>query len=315
MAYIETITRGKKQFHYLTQTIRLGDKFKKVRQLLGSGKIPKKKLEELAKKAKNTLDGKIKLVKSTPKIFTLNKKQIRELKEIKKVYKRIISKLSPIEYKVIEKQHLVRFTFNTNAIEGSTITLKETAHILEDKITPAGRELREVHEVENTKKTYYFMKKHRGKVSVPFIKKIHYHLTHNTLDEQSGIFRSIQVYMGGSKHYPSKPKEISKEMRTLLRWMTTHKDIHPVLLAAYVHHFFIAIHPFVDGNGRTGRLLLNFMLMKTGFPPICIRGREKIQYTDYLEAARDGDVSKFVHFIIKKIEESHKEFVDNTNSK
>jgi Fic family protein len=104
-------------------------------------------------------------------------------------------------------------------------------------------------------------------------------------------------------------------MNGLMRWMINHRDMHPVLLAAYVHHLFIAIHPFIDGNGRTGRLLLNFMLMKAGFPPICIHLGERIKYTDYLEKARDGDASDFARFIISKIEEAHKEIVDNTKRK
>ena len=205
---------------------------------------------------------------------------------------------------------MIKFTFNTNAIEGSTITLKETAHILEDGISPEGKDLREIYEIENTKRAYEFMKRYRGKVNLNFIKKIHYHLTYNILGENAGRFRRIQVYMGGSKHTPPKASEVNKEMSSLMRWIKNHKNLHPVILTTYIHHFFIAIHPFIDGNGRTGRLLLNFILMKSGFPPICIKKEERIKYTNYLELARDGDISKFLDFIVKKIEEAHKELVD-----
>lgn len=313
MAYIEAIKRGKQKFYYLTQTIRLKNKFKKVRKFLGNGEISQKKLKELAKKSEEYLKEKSENVKKINRIYKLDNKTIKKLKEIKESYKKIIEKLSKIEYEVIEKQHLIRFTFNTNAIEGSTITLKETAHILEDEISPQGHELREIHEIENTKKTYNFMKKYKGKFNIQFIKKTHYQLTYNILEEQAGKFRSIQVYMSGSKHIPTKSSEVKQEMKNLMMWINNHKDLHPVLLGAYIHHFFIAIRPFIDGNGRTGRLLLNFMLMKSGYPPICIRLRERIKYTDYLEKARDGNVKSFVNFIINKVEEAHKDIVDNTN--
>jgi Fic family protein len=315
MVYIETIRRGKKNFYYLTQTLREGKKFRKIRRLLGKGKISQDKLKKLAKQAEPGLKKQINEAKTIKNILDLDTKTKNELADVKKNYQKIIEKLSPIEYQVIEKQHLINFTFNTNALEGSTITLKETAHILEDNIAPGGKELREIHEIENTKITYEFMKKYKGKVSIKFIKQIHYNLTFNILKEQAGKFRAIQVYMGGSKHTPTKPYEVEKEMRNFMRWIASHKKLYPVLLAVYAHHFFIAIHPFIDGNGRTGRLLLNYMLMKSGFPPICIRLGERIKYTDYLENARDGDISDFVNFIVQKIKEAHKEIVDNTKYK
>jgi len=315
MPYIETIKKRKKNFYYLTQTVRFGDKFKKVRWFLRKGKISRQKLKRLAKLAEDNLKEKVMEVKSIRKIIALDKKTVKKLNQIKKNYKKLISSLSKIEYSVIEKQQLIKFTFNTNAIEGSTITLKETAHILEEGISPEGKDLREIYEVENTRKAYNFMKKHKKGINSDFIKKIHHQLTYNILGEHAGRFRRIQVYMGGSKHIPTRASEVSKEMASLIRWIKFHKKLHQVILVTYTHHFFIAIHPFIDGNGRAGRLLLNFMLMKSGFPPICIKRDERIRYTDYLELARDGDVSKFLNFIVKKIEEAYAELVDNLKYK
>jgi len=310
MAYVEIIKKGKKNFYYLTQTIRLEKKFKKVRRFLGKGIIPNEKLMQLAKIAEVPLEEKVKDFKKVRKLARLDKETVKKLESIKTGYKKLISSISAIEYTVIEKQQFIRFTFNTNAIEGSTITLKETSHILEDGISPEGKDLREIHEVENTKKAYDFMKKYREDVNINFIRKIHYHLTYNILGENAGTFRRIQVYMEGSKHMPPKPSELRGEMGAMMRWVKNHKSMHPVVLAAYAHHLLLAIHPFVDGNGRTARLLLNFMLMKSGFPPVCIKKEERIRYTDYLEFARDGDISLFLDFIIKKIDEAYNEIMD-----
>jgi Fic family protein len=313
MAYIETIKKGKQKYYYLARTIRYDKKFKKIRWFLGKGNISKKELEVKAKQVKLQFDKKVAEFKKTPSLYELNKENKENLKKIKKEYKNILKKLSKVEYEVIEKQHLIQFTFNTNAIEGSTISLKETAHILEDEIVPSNHKIREIHEVENTKKTYQFLKTYNGKMSSVLIKKIHLNLTYNILNEDSGKFRRIQVYMGGSQHKPPGAKEVKNEMKILMRWIKSHQNLHPVVLAAYTHHYFIAIHPFIDGNGRTGRLLLNFMLMNSGFPPICIKLKERLKYIALLEKARDGNPEEFIEFIIHKVKEAFKDIVDDTN--
>ena len=86
------------------------------------------------------------------------------------------------------------------------------------------------------------MKKYKGKISIKFIKQIHYALTFNILKEQAGRFRSIRVYMGGSKHTPTSPPEVDREMQDLMRWISSHKKLHPAILAAYTHHFLL---PFI----------------------------------------------------------------------
>lgn len=313
MAYLEVIKRGNKNFYYLTQTLRIKNKFRKIRRLLSKGDIPQEQLLELAKEAETLLNEEVKQTKSISKIIQLNKETLAELEQVKIGYKRILEKLSPVEYSVIEKEQLIRFTFNTNAIEGSTISLKDTAHILNDGISPEGKELREIYEVENTKKAYEFMKKHKNGITLNFILELHYKLAYNILGEQAGKFRRLQVYMGGSRHVPPPASAINAKMGFLLNWLRNHSKLHPVILGAYFHHLFIAIHPFIDGNGRTGRLLLNLILMKNGFPPICIKKEERIKYTNYLELARDGDMAHFLNFIILKVKEAYALIVDNTS--
>ncbi|MFH1637977.1 MAG: Fic family protein [Candidatus Woesearchaeota archaeon] len=313
MAYLETVTKGKSKYYYLAQTVRLGKNFKKLRRYLGKGNISGNRLKKLVLQAEPLLKAMVADVKkasSSGGIMALDSSAKKRLDNIKKRYRSIIQKLSPVEYEIVEKENLIRFTFNTNAIEGSTVTLKETAHILEDQITPEGKSLREVHEVENTQAAYGYIKHYNGFVNSKFVKEIHHLLTYNILGKDSGKYRRIQVYMGGSHHKPTLPSEVKREMESLARWIRSHKGLHPVLLAAYTHHLFIAIHPFVDGNGRTGRLLLNFMLMKAGFPPVCIELKEKIRYTDCLERARDGDIGPFFDFMVKKIEEMLARYVD-----
>ncbi len=316
MAYVEEVSKGKKKYYYLAQTIRLeNNKFRKVRVLLGEGNLSVETIRKLSAAAEPQLHNKTLEIRKAEKLVQLEPQSIIKLGEIKKGYKKIISSVSAVEYQVIERQQFIRFTFNTNAIEGSTITLQETAHILEDGVAPAGKDLREIHEIENTRQAYNFMKKYKGKISSKFIKEIHYHLTHNILGENAGRFRTIQVYMGGSKHTPPRAWEVPERIHFMLAWLRNHQKENPVLLAAYIHHFFIAIHPFIDGNGRTGRLLLNFMLMKSGFPPLCIRREEKIKYINCLEQARDGDTMPLLKFIVESVEKAYDELADTVRKK
>lgn len=307
MAYLEIMKKEKKNYYYLSTTVRYKGKFKKIRKYLGCGHIPQEKLGKLIERNRELLRKRVEAIKEPKieiKLEDISTRQKEELEEIKNSYQSAINKLDKIEYEVYEKDYLIKFTFNTNAIEGSTITLKDTLHILEDHITPKGKSLREVHEVENTKEAYDFLKKYKGDVDTKLIKQIHNYLTHNILGKNSGVFRKIQVYMGGSKHIPPKAEDVSKEMTELIKWYKKNKNkYHLVFVATYIHNEFIAIHPFIDGNGRTGRLLLNFMLMKNGYPPICIKKEERIEYTDRLETARDGNLKSFLNFIIKYIKE------------
>ncbi len=316
MAYIEEISTKKKKYYYLAQTVRLdNDKFKKMRVLLGEGNLSVEALSKLSASAQQQLENKIRGMKRGERILKLEAQTIAQLKQIKKGYRRLLSSVSPIEYHVIEKQQFIQFTFNTNAIEGSTVTLQETAHLLEDGLAPAGKDLREIHEVENTRAAYNFMKKYKGEINSKFIKNIHHHLTYNILGENAGRFRTIQVYMAGSRHTPPRAWELMDKMNSMLAWLRNHAHENQVLLAAYIHHFFIAIHPFLDGNGRTGRLLLNYMLMKSGFPPICIQKEEKIRYIACLEQARDGNASPVVLFIVEKVEKAYAELLDTVRKK
>ena len=316
MTYVEEVFKGKKKYYYLAQTIRMKDnKFKKIRVLLGAGNLSVEALAKLSASARQQLQDKVQGIKKGESILKLDIQTIAKLEQIKKDYHRLLASVSPIEYQVIEKQQLIRFTFNTNAIEGSTVTLQETAHLLEDGLAPAGKDLREIHEVENTKTAYNFMKKYPGRINSKFIKTIHHHLTHNILGENAGRFRTIQVYMAGSQHTPPRAWELTDKMNSILAWLRHHAHENQVLLAAYIHHFFIAIHPFLDGNGRTGRLLLNYMLMKSGFPPICIQKEEKTRYITCLEQARDGDAPALVLFIIEKVEKAYAELLDTVRRK
>jgi len=307
MTYLEKKKIGKETYFYLVKNIRLNGQFKKFRIYLGKGKFPKTKLQKLKLKYSKILNQKVKdyLISHDPLLGLLTKKQMEDLDKIKREYKKNYRKLP----KEIRKKHyedfLIRFTYDTNAIEGSTITLNETKLILLDKITPPNRTLREIREVENHKRALDFIIKYKGDITKQFVLKIHRILTDDILPkESSGKFRKVQVIIIGVEKKPPKPKFVNKEFKQLLKWYNKNKKkYHPIVLTSYFHAAFEGIHPFIDFNGRTGRLLLNFILMKHGYPIIDIKHKDRLKYYEALKSAQEDNLKHFVNLAVKYLKE------------
>lgn len=307
MTYLEKKKIGKETYFYLVKNIRFNGQFKKFRIYLGRGKIPKTELQKLKQKHSKILDKRVNnyLISQDPLLRLLTKKQIKDLDRLKREYKKNYKRLP----KEIRKKHyedfLIRFTYNTNAIEGSTITLNETKLILLDKITPPNRTLREVKEVENHKKTLDFIFKHKDDITKRFVLRTHQILTDGILSKDiSGKFRKVQVLIAGVEKIPPKPQFLDKEFKQLLKWYNKNKKkYHPVILASYFHGAFEGIHPFVDFNGRTGRLLLNFILMKYGYPIIDIKNKDSLKYYEALKDAQENNLKPFVNLVVKYLKQ------------
>ncbi|MBI2106124.1 Fic family protein [Candidatus Woesearchaeota archaeon] len=293
--YTEIQKRNNKNYYYLVKSIRKGEKIKKIRKFLGVN-LSKKELLEKESEAKIFLD---------PLNSLLNKDELKELNSIKEKYSKISDKTFENRY----ESFLARFTYDSNAIEGNTLSLKETSYILFDGRTPEGKSLREINEVLNHKKAFDFMLEYKKDITKIFICKLQSLIVANTLkkdlESQAGRYRDLQVYIRGANFVPPNPKEAKKEMKTLLFWYSKNKNqLHPLILAAYFHAAFESIHPFVDGNGRTGRLLLNFILHKYEFPMINLPNSKRLSYYECLEESRKGDLRKFVKFLFDLIKET-----------
>jgi len=307
MTYLEKKGIGKEVYLYLVKNVRLNGNFKKFRIYIGKGKIDGEELKKLKLKYTKILDEKIKtyLISKDPLLKLLSDRHVKELKRVTELYKKSYASL-PREVKAKHyEDFLIRFTYDTNAIEGSTVTLNETKLILLDRITPPNRTLREVREIENHEKAFSYIFNYKNDVNRPFILRIHRILTDNVLpDDRSGKFRNVQVMITGAEIIPPKPEFVEKEIGQLIKWYNKHKrKYHPIILASYVHSAFEGIHPFVDFNGRTGRLLLNFILMKHGYPIIDVKYKDRLKYYEALGKAQKGDIKPFVNLVVKYLKQ------------
>jgi Fic family protein len=201
--------------------------------------------------------------------------------------------LAPEEVRQLDAYFRIGLTYSSNALEGNTLTLTETKVLLEDGLTIGGKPIRDCYEAIGHAKAYDFMLKVAR--SDPFVFSEDTILTLHKLfyqgidAEKAGIYRDVQVIITGSEYVPPKAKEVPVLMKGLVdelneKW----NQIHPVRLAAFAHLKLVDIHPFVDGNGRTSRLLMNLILINRGYQIISIPPILRLDYINALEAARFG---------------------------
>ena len=288
MVHTEIQEKNGRRYYYRVKSIRIKEKVRKERIYLGVN-LSK---EELSKKEKEA-DKKLNIFD-----VLLTKEEEDFLKEIKKEF----SKEPKENYENRYEAFCSLFTHDSTGIEGNTLTLSETSYLLFEGIVPKEKSLREIHEVLNHKKAFDFILKYGGDITKEFILELHRLVIANTLRQdlisQAGRYRSVQVFVGRS--IPPSAHEIPGEMARLLKWYSINKNkLHPLVLDSYFHTEFEKIHPFVDGNGRVGRLLMNFILYKNKFPMINIPKRNKFRYYEVLQNAQyKNDLRGFVKFLI-----------------
>jgi Fic family protein len=205
---------------------------------------------------------------------------------------------------------MIKFTYDTQKIEGSKLTLKDTANLLERGISPKERPIRDIKEAEAHKKVFYEMLKYDKDLSMQIVLYWHKKLFEESDKEIAGKIREHGVQISMSKFMPPSPVELQTLLREFFDWYNQNKNkIVPVELAALVHLKFVSIHPFSDGNGRISRLMMNFVLHKCGFPMLDIPYAKRTGYYNALERSQiKNEEHIFVQWFFKKFIESNKRF-------
>lgn len=235
-----------------------------------------------------------------------------ELEQINRL-KQELDSLRPLPAAAVhnlEEVFRVDWTYNSNAIEGNTLTLLETKLVLEQGLTIGGKKLREHLEVINHAEAIQYVQdlvQRKQELTEHVIKSLH-HLVLKNIADDAGRYRMVNVRISGSEHVPPHYTSVPEQMEQLMKWYAEQRDvIHPVLLAAEFHFRFVYIHPFSDGNGRTARLLMNLILLEDGFPPAIVKAADsaRLRYYETLEEASvRGQLQPFVSLIMECVAES-----------
>ena len=198
----------------------------------------------------------------------------------------------------------LEYTFESNRIEGNTLTLRETDLVINEGLTISGKSMREHLEAINHVEAIAYIKQLMDKnfsFNEREVLAIHNLILRGIIPEDAGRYRRVQVMIKGSAHLPPQPFIVPKEMEDYFIWYELHKNkLHPVILAAEMHLRLVTIHPFIDGNGRTSRLVMNLILLQHGFVIANIKGdyETRMKYYSCLETSQtSGNKEDFLLFV------------------
>ncbi|MGN6086999.1 Fic family protein [Trinickia sp.] len=205
----------------------------------------------------------------------------------------------------LRQSMLLDWTYNSNAIAGNSLTQSETKTVL-DGIAVGGKLLREHFEVLNHREAMLYVEERVGS-NEPFsesqIRHIHHFLLKGIDDKEAGQYRHENVTIAGASTKAADFSQVPTEMAALIAWHSSAGEMHPIERAARLHARFEKIHPFSDGNGRAGRLLLNLELMKSGYPPAVIRHEHRLAYCEALDkAGAGGDFGALAQLVAEAVQ-------------
>ncbi len=306
MAYIERQQRGDKEYYYVTKNFRIGaNKWKKIRKYCKSKKPGQGEFKQILDDI-DTEARKRGWLKKKHLYKYLPEDLAETLEDVKQNFNRWYGRLDEISRKKFEDDFLVRFTYNSNAIEGNRLSLRETSMILTEDIIPSGASTKDFNEAINGRDCLRYIRAYNGNLGKKFILNIQKELVKNTGCRIVGEYRNTPVRISGSEWIPPEPRKVEQEMKKLLTWWRNNKkNLHPAESAGVIHNMLVRIHPFTDGNGRTARVIMNWILMQKKYPMFYIENKEKIKYYTAIEEGDTGDDSKFIKYLAETIIEQH----------
>lgn len=236
---------------------------------------------------------------------------IPKLKEIKKNFKKVNKKIPKEIYEKNLNTFAIEFTYNTQRIEGSTLTEKDTFLLLEDGITPSNKPNNDIKESEIHYKIFFEILKSSEDLSLNFICKWHKKLFEETKPGFAGLIRTYEVKIGRSKFKPSTYTEVPLLLHKFFQWYNQNKKkLHPVELSALVHQKLVTIHPFGDGNGRATRLMMIHVLNKFDYPLLAIGYGDRKSYYNALERSQvSEDDTIFLNWFMKRYFKAYNKFL------
>jgi len=300
MAYIDKVKSGNKTFYYLGKTLRLGaNKWKKIRVYVGDKKPTKSEIQKYAEQIEKQI--KQEGLKKSEYSF-LGEEDAETLQDLKEGYKAWLKKTPESLKNKLYDDFVIRFTYHSNAIEGNRLTLRQTALILKDKVIPSGVRTSDYHEAVNGKECLEFLKEYKRELNNKLLEKVNGVLTKNTGVVYGGRIRFFDVKIEGSKHVPPPSEEVKKHLLNMHKWYSANKHkLHPFELATMIHAKLTWIHPFEDGNGRTSRAIMNWILMKNGYPMFFIPFEKREEYYMTLEEADKENFREYITRMLRLI--------------
>ena len=303
--HIKNKTVGSKEYRYAARSIRMPN-----------GKVAsleKRYTDQTDEEIKNILDEKEREAyhKYALSIFKpdhiLNEEEIRKIEDIRLNYQKILSRLSKASLKDLLDRFTANFTYESNALEGNSLTLKDVAIVMFENAAVKGKSLREVYEARNSREVIELVMQNKFSISSKDIIRMHKMLVRD-IDVEPGYKKFPNIIIGRERK-TTPPEKVQGEMDELIAWYEKSKGcVHPIKLAAIFHGRFEMIHPFEDGNGRVGRFLINVILGEQKYPPLIIRNNQRLSYISTLEKFDTGHTDPLERFVLVRFKETFTKF-------
>jgi len=281
MAYLAKQKKGKKEYFYIVENIPIAKgRRKQIRKYLGTQRPSETKLQILISQFEKEVEKeKIKL----HGFHYLTESEINEINQINKDFWSRYKKQNETIQEQFDQNFVMAFVYNTNSIEGSTLTPKEVELLLSENIAP-NKPLDDVLEARSAEKTLNFVKEYKEEFNKDLVLKIHQMYFKETKPKIAGKYKTRQNRVTGSKFETTPPIMVLTDMKLYFKeYKKLKKELHALELAAFAHWKLVRIHPFQDGNGRVARIIMNLILHKNGYAMIDIKTKEKQQYFNALE--------------------------------
>jgi len=310
MVFIRKKKIHDKTYYYLDKTVRLpNNKFKKISKYLGVEK-PKEKMNEetwnyFVEKESQIITEHMK--QNLKLKLPLDIKEVQKIEKIKIGYNELKKSLNLLTQKDMLYRFIANFTYESNALEGNSLTLKDVNLVMHENLALKNKDLREIYETKNSIKVFDIIKK-GFKINHNSIIKIHKMFMQN-IDDRVGSYKTEPNFLLMRTVKTTSPKKVYEEMDKLINWLEKNQNkMHTLYLAIIFHSKFEKIHPFPDGNGRVGRFLLNAILMNNGYPPLIIRKSQRAAYFKALDASDHKQDVPIIRFMIKQYKKTFDKF-------
>lgn len=301
------VVKGK-EYTYWSHSVRLPNGKVKTAQKIAKKNDDSKSIQEWVSNQERKIWGDWAVQSYAPdSIFTAE--QIRKTEDMKVGYKKITHALTKNQLKDLFDRFTANFTYESNALEGNSLTLKDVSIVLFEKSAIKGKALREIYETVNSRNVVDLILKRKLKAAEKDIIRMHKMLVEK-MNVETG-YKKIPNYLVGRTVETTPPENVEREMKNLISFYgKKRKTMHPLKLASLFHGKFEKIHPFDDGNGRVGRFLINIMLVNAGYPPLIIRKTQRVHYLKCLEDFDNGYTQNLERFLLEKYKDTYKKFFE-----
>ena len=304
-----TYPKNRKPQYFLVKDVSVKGKRRKARKYLGikqptAEEVDKYRIEYAYEIESKAARKKAEISCSFYNPVYLAQEEMRQIEEIRYIYKTFTDLLTTNEIEVYEMNFEVNYVQGTTSIEGNSLSLKEAYDLLIHGISPKKKSLREINEIQNFKRVKEYRDKNRGKVTIDFIKTLHTFIMSNIDLESAGVFRRIDdLGILGCDLRIAPSIVIEKELLEIIDRYYTNIDNgnYPFEEAVLFHYKFEIIHPFTDGNGRVGREVFNYMLNKRGYPKLLFLGDDRESYIKSLQLGNEEKYHEMIRVFVNLI--------------